>query len=43
MNKETLKTLAKIIVPVLLTIGVTYGYVDSNCTCDAPAPALESD
>lgn len=39
MTKEQVKKIAKVIVPLLLAIAGAYGYVDSNCTCEAPASA----
>jgi hypothetical protein len=39
MTKEQIKKLVKLVLPVLLAVGATLGYVDSNCTCSEPAPS----
>jgi hypothetical protein len=39
MTKDQIKKLIKLVLPVLLAIGATLGYVDSNCTCSEPAPS----
>lgn len=45
MTKDQIKKLIKLVLPVLLAIGATLGYVDSNCTCSEPAapPAVNLD
>lgn len=39
MNPQTVKKIAKYVVPLLLALGTAYGYVDTSCTCGEPGPA----
>jgi hypothetical protein len=39
MTKDQIKKIIKLVLPVLLAIGATLGYVDSNSACSEPAPS----
>ena len=36
MTKDQVKKILTAVVPLLVAIGATYGYVDQSCVCSAP-------
>lgn len=42
MKKDSVKEVLKIVIPALLAVGATLGYVDQACVCAPPDEVIEN-